>query len=72
MPRRSWGSSASRYAPNSYLVIPLALLMSGAYVLMALVEEAWLEQHYGTSYSEYCSRTSRFLDVAELRRRSML
>ena len=46
---------------NSWLVIPLA-----AYVLMALVEEAWLEQHYGTSYSEYCSRTSRFLDVAEL------
>ena len=51
---------------NSWLVIPLAALMSGAYVLMALVEEAWLEQHYGTSYSEYCSRTSRFLDVAEL------
>jgi protein-S-isoprenylcysteine O-methyltransferase Ste14 len=51
---------------NSWFVIPLAALMSGAYVLMALVEEAWLEQHYGTSYSEYCSRTSRFLDVAEL------
>jgi hypothetical protein len=39
--------------------------MSGAYVLMALVEEAWLEQHYGASYREYCSRTARFLDVAE-------
>src|SRR6185437_8353244 len=51
---------------NSWLTLPLAALMSGAYVLMALVEEAWLEQHYGTSYSEYCSRTSRFLDVAEL------
>jgi protein-S-isoprenylcysteine O-methyltransferase Ste14 len=51
---------------NSWLVIPLAALMGGAYVLMALVEEAWLEQHYGTSYSEYCSRTARFLDVAEL------
>jgi len=51
---------------NSYLVIPLALLMSGACVLMALVEEAWLEQHYGAPYREYCSRTSGFLDVAEL------
>ena len=51
---------------NSWLVIPLAVLMSGAYVLMALVEEAWLEQHYGASYREYCSRTARFLDVAEL------
>jgi len=51
---------------NSWLVIPLAALMGGAYVLMALVEEAWLEQHYGTSYREYCSRTARFLDVTEL------
>src|SRR5262249_677538 len=47
---------------NSWLVIPLAVLLSGAYVLMALVEEAWLEQHYGTSYSEYCSRTARFVE----------
>ena len=52
--------------PNSWLVIPLAVLMSGAYVLMALVEEAWLEQRYGASYREYCSRAARFLDVAEL------
>ena len=51
---------------NSWLVIPLAVLLSGAYVLMALVEEAWLEQHYGASYREYCSRTARFLDAAEL------
>ena len=51
---------------NSWLVIPLAVLMSGAYVLMALVEEAWLGQHYGVSYRDYCSRTARFLDVAEL------
>ena len=51
---------------NSWLVIPLAVLMSGAYVLMALVEEAWLEQRYGASYREYCSRAARFLDVAEL------
>jgi protein-S-isoprenylcysteine O-methyltransferase Ste14 len=51
---------------NSYLMLPLAVLMSAAYVLMALVEEAWLEQHYGAPYRDYCSRTSRFLDVAEL------
>jgi protein-S-isoprenylcysteine O-methyltransferase Ste14 len=40
--------------------------MSGAYVLMALVEEAWLEQHYGAPYREYCSRTARFIDLPEL------
>jgi hypothetical protein len=40
--------------------------MSGAYVLMALVEEAWLERHYGASYRDYCSRTARFIDVPEL------
>jgi len=51
---------------NSWLVIPLAVLMSGAYVLMALVEEAWLVQRYGASYREYCSRAARFLDVAEI------
>jgi hypothetical protein len=51
---------------NSYLVVALALLMSGAYVLMALVEEAWLEQHYGAPYRDYCLRTARFFDVQEL------
>jgi protein-S-isoprenylcysteine O-methyltransferase Ste14 len=51
---------------NSWLTLPLAALMSGAYVLMALVEEAWLERHYGTSYRDYCSRTARFIDVPEL------
>jgi hypothetical protein len=40
--------------------------MSGAYVLMALVEEAWLEQHYGAPYRDYCSRTARFVDILEL------
>jgi protein-S-isoprenylcysteine O-methyltransferase Ste14 len=51
---------------NSWLTLPLAALMSGAYVLMALVEEAWLERHYGASYRDYCSRTARFVDVPEL------
>ena len=51
---------------NSWLTLPLAALMSGAYVLMALVEEAWLERHYGAPYREYCERTARFLDVQEL------
>jgi steroid 5-alpha reductase family enzyme len=51
---------------NSWLTLPLAGLMAGAYVLMALVEEAWLERHYGASYREYCSRTARFVDVGEL------
>lgn len=51
---------------NSWLALPLAALMSGAYVLMALVEEAWLEGHYGASYREYCERTARFVDLQEL------
>jgi protein-S-isoprenylcysteine O-methyltransferase Ste14 len=51
---------------NSWLTIPLAALMSGAYVLMALVEEAWLEQHYGAPYRDYCGRTARFVDLPEL------
>ena len=51
---------------NSWLALALASLMAGAYVLMALVEEAWLEQHYGGSYNEYCERTARFFDVQGL------
>ena len=51
---------------NSWLTLPLAALMSGAYVLMALVEEVWLEQHYGTPYRDYCLRTARFIDVPEI------
>jgi protein-S-isoprenylcysteine O-methyltransferase Ste14 len=51
---------------NSWLALPLAALMNGAYVLMALVEEAWLERHYGASYREYCERTARFVDLQEL------
>lgn len=51
---------------NSWLTLPLAALMSGAYVLMALVEEAWLEQHYGAPYRDYCSSTARFIDMPEL------
>jgi protein-S-isoprenylcysteine O-methyltransferase Ste14 len=51
---------------NSWLTLPLAALMSGAYVLMALAEEAWLERHYGAPYRDYCSRTARFIDVQEL------
>ena len=51
---------------NSWLAFPLAALMSGAYVLMALTEEAWLEAHYGAPYRDYCARTARFVDVPEL------
>lgn len=48
---------------NSWFTLPLAVLMSGAYVLMALVEEAWLDDHYGASYREYRARTARFFDA---------
>ena len=51
---------------NSWLTLPLAALMSCAYVLMALTEEAWLERHYGASYKDYCARTARFIDLPEL------
>jgi protein-S-isoprenylcysteine O-methyltransferase Ste14 len=51
---------------NSWLAAVLALVMSGAYVLMALVEEAWLEERYGASYREYCERTARFIDLSGL------
>ena len=50
---------------NSWLTIPLAVLMSCAYVLMALVEEVWLDDHYGASYQEYRERTARFFDAQE-------
>jgi protein-S-isoprenylcysteine O-methyltransferase Ste14 len=51
---------------NAWLALPLVALMSGAYVLMALTEEAWLEQRYGAPYRAYCARTARFIDVPEL------
>lgn len=51
---------------DSWLALPLVVLMSGAYVLMALVEEAWLEQRYDASYKEYCERTARFFDAQGL------
>ena len=34
-----------------------------AYVLMALTEEVWLDDHYGASYQEYHERTARFFDA---------
>ncbi|MET0667195.1 MAG: hypothetical protein ABWZ01_01645, partial [Methyloceanibacter sp.] len=48
---------------NSWLAAVLAMVMCAAYVLMALVEEAWLEERYGASYRDYCECTARFLDV---------
>jgi protein-S-isoprenylcysteine O-methyltransferase Ste14 len=51
---------------NSWLAIVLALVMSAAYVLMVLVEEAWLEERYGATYRDYCVRTARFIDLSGL------
>ena len=48
---------------NSWLTIPIAVSMSCAYVLMALTEEVWLDDHYGASYQEYRERTARFFDA---------
>ena len=51
---------------DSWRTLPLAALMASVYVLMALTEEAWLDQHYGAPYREYCGRTSRFVDLPGL------
>ena len=51
---------------NSILTIIMSAVMSGAYVMMALVEEDWLKQLYGAPYRDYCRETSRFLDVQGL------
>lgn len=60
------GLAGLAISANSWLAIVLAAAMSGAYVLMALVEEAWLEERYGATYRDYCARTARFLDVPGL------
>jgi hypothetical protein len=44
----------------------MSVVMSGAYVMMALVEEDWLKQLYGAPYRDYCRETSRFLDIQGL------
>jgi hypothetical protein len=44
----------------------MSVVMSGAYAMMALVEEDWLKQLYGAPYRDYCRETSRFLDVQGL------
>jgi protein-S-isoprenylcysteine O-methyltransferase Ste14 len=51
---------------NSILTIVMSVVMSGAYVMMALVEEDWLKQLYGAPYRDYCRETSRFLDIQGL------
>ena len=51
---------------DSWLALPLAVLMSCVYVLMALTEEAWLDRQYGASYANYRERTARFFDVSGL------
>ncbi len=51
---------------NSIFTIVLSVLLIGAYVLMALVEEDWLKQLYGAPYRDYCAQTARFLDIQGL------
>ena len=48
---------------NSWLTVPLALLAYCVYVLMALTEETWLQERYGSTYLEYKKRTARFFDI---------
>ncbi len=51
---------------NSVLTIIMSTVMTGAYVMMAVVEEDWLKRRYGAPYRDYCQRTSRFLDIQGL------
>ena len=51
---------------NSVLTIVMSTVMTGAYVMMAVVEEDWLKQRYGAPYRDYCRQTSRFLDIQGL------
>jgi protein-S-isoprenylcysteine O-methyltransferase Ste14 len=51
---------------NSLLTIVMSVVMIGAYVLMALVEEEWLKQRYGAPYRDYVGQTARFLDIQGL------
>ena len=51
---------------NSILTIVISAAMIGAYVMMALVEEDWLNHLYGAPYRDYCRETARFLDVQGL------
>jgi protein-S-isoprenylcysteine O-methyltransferase Ste14 len=51
---------------NSILTIVISAAMIGAYVMMALVEEDWLNHLYGAPYRDYCRETARFLDVQDL------
>jgi protein-S-isoprenylcysteine O-methyltransferase Ste14 len=51
---------------NSVLTIVLSIVMVGAYVQMAMVEENWLKQLYGAPYRDYCMQTARFLDIQGL------
>ena len=51
---------------NSILTIIMSAVMSGAYAMMALVEEDWLKQLYGAPYRDYCRETARFLDIQGL------
>ncbi|MGB6910987.1 MAG: hypothetical protein WBE01_14880, partial [Methyloceanibacter sp.] len=50
----------------SVLTIVMSAVMTGAYVMMAVVEEDWLKQRYGAPYRDYCRQTSRFLDIQGL------
>lgn len=48
---------------NSPLEAILAVGATVWLVLMALIEEPWLYDHYGERYATYCSRTPRFVGM---------
>jgi protein-S-isoprenylcysteine O-methyltransferase Ste14 len=60
------GYIAFAIAAHSAPALALAVLLSMAFWLMAMLEEAWLERAYGEAYVRYRSRVPRFFNFSRL------
>ncbi|WP_197508815.1 methyltransferase family protein [Hydrogenophaga crassostreae] len=48
---------------HSLFVYPLVAIWALLYVLAPLLEEPWLERHFGQSYEDYARQVPRFIGV---------